>query len=148
TEPKPGYQLEFKVDGCIQGNIILAYYYGNKQYIKDSTRADVNCQISFKGTEALDQGIYIVVMPPDNKYFEVVVDEYQHFRMETSLEKPIANMKVTGSKENKGFYDYLKFINSKKDVTKPWTDRIAELQKADSTGYTETADFKELKEKL
>lgn len=148
TEPKPGYQLDFKVEGCAQGNIILAYYYGNKQYIKDSTRADVNCAFTFKATESLDQGIYIVVMPPDNKYFEVVIDDYQHFKMETTLNKPIADMKVAGSKENKDFYDYLKFINSKKDVTKPWTDRMAELQKADSVGYTETSDFKDLKEKL
>lgn len=148
SEVKPGHRLDFKVDGCAQGNIILAYYYGNKQYIKDSTRADVNCAFTFQGTEALDQGIYIVVMPPDNKYFEVVVDDHQHFRMETSLDRPIASMKVTGSKENKDFYDYLKFINTKKDETKPWTDRIAELQKADSTGYTEAPEFKELKAKL
>lgn len=147
-ETKPGYNLEFKVDGCAEGNILLAYYYGNKQYIKDSARADIDCRFSFKGAESLDEGIYLVVMPPDNKYFELVVDGNQHFKMETSLEKPIAKMRVTNSKENKDFYDYLQFINSKKDVTKPWTDRISELQKADSTGFMETAEFKGLREKL
>jgi thiol-disulfide isomerase/thioredoxin len=148
SAPKPGYQLEFKVDGCVDGNIILAYYYGNKQYIKDSARADVACKFTFKGTESLDQGIYLVVLPPDNKYFEVVIDENQHFKMETTLAQPIASMKVTGSKENNDFYEYLKFINSKRDVTKPWTDRLAELQKADSVGFMNHPEFAGLKEKL
>jgi thiol-disulfide isomerase/thioredoxin len=148
TEPKMGYQLDFKVDGCPEGKVVLAYYYGNKQYIKDSTRVSVSGQFSFKGDNSLDQGIYIVVMPPDNKYFEVVIDDYQHIKMEADYAKPIASMKVTGSEENKRFYAYLKYINDKKDVTKPWTDRIAELQKADSSGYTESAEFKQLRDKL
>jgi len=145
---KPGYQLDFIVDGCQQGKVILAYYYGNKQYIKDSTRVDVSGKFLFKGDTPLEQGIYIVVMPPDNKYFEVVIDDQQHFKMETEFNNPIAGMKVMGSNENKEFYTYLKYIGDKKTVTKPWTDAIQELQKADSVGYTETAEFKVLKEKL
>lgn len=145
---KPGFQLDFKVDGCQQGKVILAYYYGNKQYIKDSTRVDVSGKFLFKGDIPLEQGIYIVVMPPDNKYFEVVIDDQQHFKMETEFNNPIAGMKVTGSNENKEFYEYLKYIGDKKTLTKPWTDAIQELQKADSLGYTETAEFKVLKEKL
>jgi thiol-disulfide isomerase/thioredoxin len=145
---KPGYQLDFKINGCQEGKVILAYYYGSKQYIKDSTRVEVGGKFSFKGTEALDQGIYIVVMPPDNKYFEVVIDDQQHIKMEADFGSEIATMKVVGSDENKQFYDYLKYINDKKTVTKPLTDRMAELQKADSTGYMETAEFKQLKDKL
>lgn len=148
SDVKPSYQLDFKVNGCQEGKVILAYYYANKQYIKDSTRVAVDGAFTFKGLESLDQGIYIVVLPPDNKYFEVVIDDDQNLRMETDFANQIGNMKVTGSDENKRFYDYLKYINDKKIVTKPLTDNISALQKADSTGYTETTEFKELKIQL
>lgn len=145
---KDGYELKFKMEGCPEGKAILAYYYGNKQYIKDSTRVDANGAFTFKGDENLDQGIYIAVMPPDNKYFEVIVDDDQYFSMNSKHKSPVRNMKVTGSEENKRFYDYLGFLETQKDKSKPLTSKADELKKADSLGYQDLPEFKELQDKM
>ena len=145
---KSGYELTFNMEGCPNGTAILAYYYGNKQYIKDSTKVDASGKFVFKGDGDLDQGIYLAVMPPDNKYFEVIVDEDQQFTMASKYTAPVKGMKVTGSDENKRFYDYLNFLEKQKAKSKPLTVKAEELKKADSLGYAELPEFKELQEKM
>lgn len=145
---KSGYELTFNINGCPEGTAILAYYYGNKQYIKDSTKVDATGKFIFKGDENMDQGIYLAVMPPDNKYFEVIVDEDQHFTMTSKYATPVKGMKVTGSDENKRFYDYLNFLETQKVKSKPLTAKAEDLKKSDSLGYAELPEFKELQEKM
>lgn len=145
---KSGYELKFNIEGCSEGTAILAYYYGDKQYIKDSTKIDANGSFVFSGEESLDQGIYITVMPPDNKYFEVIVDEDQQFSMNSKYASPIKSMKVNGSDENKRFYEYLNFLNKQKAKSEPYTKQVQALQEKDSLGYQETPEFEKLKEKM
>ncbi len=138
--------MEFSVKGCPQGNAILAYYYGNKQYIKDSTKVDANGKFVFQGDESLDQGIYMAVMPPDNKYFEVIVDGNQHFTMQSDYNKVVEKMQVKGNEENVRFYKYLRFLNDKKVQSQPLSTQIAELQKADSVGFKDSKEYKKIQE--
>ncbi|MBI1288455.1 MAG: redoxin domain-containing protein [Flavobacteriales bacterium] len=145
---KDGYEIDLNIEGCKPGKAILAYYYGNKQYIKDSTRVDEKGRFVFKGEEALPEGIYIAVMPPDNKYFEVMVDADQHFKMNSKYETPIKSMKVTGSDENTLFYNYLRFLNDQKKKSEPLTSKMEELKKADSLGYKELPEFKKLQDEM
>lgn len=145
---KSGYDIEFKIEGCKPGNAVLAYYYGNKQYIKDSTRVDENGRFVFKGDEPMDQGIYIAVMPPDNKYFEVIIDGDQQFSMTSKYATPVKSMKVSGNEENTRFYNYLRFLNEQKAKSEPLSAQIQELQKADSVGYRETAEFKKIQKQM
>lgn len=148
TAQKKGYEIEFNIDGCQSGTAILAYYYGDKQYIKDSTKIDESGRFVFKGDEALDQGIYITVMPPDNKYFEVIIDGDQHLSMSSKYGNPVNEMKVVGSEENQRFYSYLKFLEAQKAKSKPLTDKAKKLQEADSLGYKDSDEFKNLQEKM
>lgn len=145
---KKGYEIEFNIAGCQPGTAILAYYYGDKQYIKDSTKIDESGRFTFKGDEPLDQGIYITVMPPDNKYFEVIIDADQQFTMNSKYAKPVKEMKVSGSEENKRFYSYLKFLETQKEKSTPFTKQAQQLQEADSVGYKDSEEFKELQEKM
>jgi len=145
---KAGYELEFNIKGCQPGNVILAYYYGDKQYIKDSTKADVNGKFVFKGEESLDEGIYIAVMPPDNKYFEVIIDADQHFSMTSDYSSPINEMKVKGNEENGRFYNYLQFLETQKEKSKPLSQQSQALQKADSLGFRDSKEFKAIQGKI
>ncbi len=109
-----GYQIDVTIDGFTQKELYLGYHYGDKQYLKDTVAVDANGVYSFKGEEALDCGIYLVVMPPDNKYFQILIDEEQHFSIKTAEADPVANMKVENSKDNKLFYDYLSFLGQQR----------------------------------
>jgi peroxiredoxin len=112
TPLQKGYSVKFKVKDVKDTTISLGYYYGDKQYLKDSARVDAQGRFEFKGENRLDPGIYIVIMP-DKNYFELIMDKEQHFSVETEGPKYIDNMKIKGSNDNILFYEYLNFINPK-----------------------------------
>lgn len=107
-----GFEIKINVKGVKDTTCQLAYYFGDKQYIKDSARVDKNGNMVFKGDQELPGGIYLAVMP-NKKYFELIVDKEQKFSMETDTLDYINNMKVKNSKDNEVFYSYLKWISVK-----------------------------------
>ncbi|MFM2201651.1 MAG: hypothetical protein RL040_851 [Bacteroidota bacterium] len=105
-----GYEIKVTIKGIQNQNVQLAYYFGDKQYIRDSAKADANGHLVFKGDEALPEGVYLAVVP-SRKYFEMIVDKEQKFGMETDTVDFIGNMKVKNSKDNELFYEYLNWIS-------------------------------------
>lgn len=104
-----GYQIELDVNGFTGSEAYLAYYYGEKQYIKDTVAA-AGGHFVFQGEESLDPGIYLVVFPPKNNYFEIIVDQDQQFTIETDTADFIANARITGSQDNEVFFGDLQFL--------------------------------------
>lgn len=114
-----GYTIKITVKGLKEGSTcILANYYGDKQYIKDSAIVGPKGEIIFKGKEKFPEGIYLLV-PPSKKYFDFVMDAGQNFSLETDTTDLIKNMKVKGSEENKFFYEYQTFMASKQKEIEP-----------------------------
>jgi len=113
-----GYNVKVKINGLKDSLVYLANYYGEKQYLKDSSKADISGNVVFKGSEKLPGGIYMIVLP-GKKYFELIIDKEQHFSVETDTLEYVKNMKVKNSNENTIFYDYLQFINAKSKEIEP-----------------------------
>ncbi|MCH8902924.1 MAG: redoxin domain-containing protein [Bacteroidetes bacterium] len=111
---KSGYKIKVTIAGVSNQEGYLAYYYGDKQYIKDTVMFDKNGVCVFKGKEPLPGGIYLVVVSPSNNYFEMVVGDEQFFSLETDFSNMVEHMKITGSKENELFYHYVGFVADKK----------------------------------
>ena len=107
-----GYEISISVRGVRDSMCQLAYYFGDKQYIKDSAKADANGSFVFKGSETLPGGIYLAVVP-GKRYFEFILDKEQKFSLKTDTTDFISFMKVEGSKDNEMFYDYLKWITER-----------------------------------
>lgn len=101
-QPKEGYEIKLVVKGLPDVNVLLAYHLGNRQYIKDSTRLDVEGAGIFHGDAPLDQGVYIIILP-DNRYFEFLITEDQYFNIETNNKDIAGGMRFTGSPENSDF---------------------------------------------
>lgn len=128
-----GYEINVKVDGFTASEAYLAYYYGDKQYIKDTASVS-NGAFVFEGEEALDGGIYLVVLPPSNSYFELMVDKDQHFSVETDTVDYVANMKVKGSRENELFYEDIHFLGAKRVRANELNAKIKEVGKGSAEG--------------
>ncbi len=112
---KVGYQVKVKIDGYQGQQAYLGYYYGDKQYIKDTTYIQPNGWFYFEGNENLEGGMYLIVLPPENQFIQVLIDENsQWVSLETKFADMAGNMKVSGSTDNKLFYDYLNFLTAKR----------------------------------
>lgn len=129
---KDAYNIKIKVKGLPKDTVCyLAYYYGDKQYLKDTAKVDANSTFTFTGKSALPGGIYLAVLP-GKKYFEFIVKE-QNFSLETDTNDYVANMKVKDSQENQLFYEYLKYIGGRGktvDSLRKELDKVKENKEA------------------
>ncbi len=104
-----GHDITITVDGFTGEEAYLAYYYWDKQYIEDTVAA-LDGTFQFEGDEPIQQGIYLVVLPPENNYFELVIGADQEFVVTTDTSDLSGNLQIEGSQENALFYRDIKFL--------------------------------------
>jgi len=114
------YEIKGEIIGLQDTSVMLAYYFGGKQYAADTAFSE-NGTFIFEGDETLDGGMYMVVLP-NQQYFDLVISE-QKFSFKTNINSLIESMKFTNSKENTPFYKYLKFISSKQQQVMPLREK-------------------------
>ncbi len=106
-----GYRIEVSIEGYESDQVYLGFRRADKVYSKD-TVAIAEGKYVFEGEEALPPGIYLVLMPPDNKFLEfVVTKDEQHFSVATKAPSFYKNMKFRGSEENRLLHEYQSFMN-------------------------------------
>ncbi len=107
-----GYRISIKIEGTIEGDVLLAYHFGDRQFLKDTARLEQAGLFVFEGQQRLDPGMYLVVLP-GQKFFEVIVDKNQHFGITTKIDEFIEKTTFERSPDNEAFYEYLRFISQK-----------------------------------
>lgn len=124
-----GYEIQVKIADFDESELYLAYYLGDKQYIQDTVYKAEDGSFTFTGEEPLGGGVYLVVMPPENQFFQILVDDQnQRFSVETSVgAAQVENTRFTGSNDNNLFYDYLRFIAEKRPLAEQIQQKMASL---------------------
>lgn len=131
-----GHNLSFKVSGITRDYALLAYQLGNKQYIKDSAKVNPDGSVVFKGDSVYPAGIYMLVYTPKNDYFEFFVEgNGEQLSIETKAENPIKNAKIKNSPGNKLFFDYLNFLDKKREESKKYQENYTLFK----DGYPDSA---------
>ncbi|MCX6266491.1 MAG: DUF4369 domain-containing protein, partial [Bacteroidetes bacterium] len=115
------YIIKFKINGVKGTTCMIAYYYSNGTYLKDTLKVDGLGRCTYKSPADLARGLYVLVIT-DKIYFDLVINNDHKFSMETSLDDPINKMVIKGSPENDLFYKYLRYNRS-------MFDQIQELDK-------------------
>ncbi len=139
-----GHQIKVHIKGFEEKNLLLGYYYGDKQYIRDTAFIESDGWAYFEGEEALAPGIYLLILPPDNQFIQVLIDsQNQWISLETTMpiEDATRHMKVKDNGDNQLFFDYLRFLDGKRREVESINQEL-ESAEADS------AKSKRLKEKL
>ena len=104
---KNNYKISGEIIGLQDSSVMLAYYFGGKQYATD-TAIVTNGRFTFEGNKTLKGGMYLVVLS-ENQYFDIIISE-QHFSFSTELNNLIGAMTFKNSQENPPFYEHLNFI--------------------------------------
>jgi thiol-disulfide isomerase/thioredoxin len=120
-----GYQISVTIDEFEEDTVFLAYRRADKVYSRD-TAALVSGKFIFKGEKALPTGIYLILMPPDNKYFEFVVSEKeQQFEMITKAPDYYGNLTFNNAPDNQLLYDYQNYMNDKVKESQTYQENLA-----------------------
>ena len=112
-----GYKIQFHITGLKDTICLIANYYGNGTYIKDTIKLDKSGRCTYIAPADLPKGIYIFIIN-DKNYFDFIMNNDQRFSMEADKSGPLKTMVVKGSPENSLFYDYLKFNKKEYDNVK------------------------------
>ncbi|MFT3703181.1 MAG: DUF5106 domain-containing protein [Agriterribacter sp.] len=108
-----GYQFKVTLKPFSSGFLYLGHHFGNKQYIVDSVPINSNSEATFIGKEKLFGGVYMVIFPKKNGWFEMLVDKQQHFSVSADTTDIIGKTKFTNSPDNDLFQEYQKLAQQK-----------------------------------
>jgi thiol-disulfide isomerase/thioredoxin len=118
------YNINFSIADYENDTLIVGYYYGDKQLVKDTVFATKKGEFSFKGNEKLGGGMYLGLMKPDNSFVQFLVGEAdQNFDIKFS-KKDVAKVAFKNSKENTLFYEYMEYIRNKSKEAEPLRDTL------------------------
>lgn len=142
-----GYHVRFKIGGYSYPHALIAYYFGEKQFVVDTVHRDETGYYTLKGDTIMRGGLYIFAMVKEIKdpkkpeklsfealnYFEFLLDskDNQVFTLETDSANLVENMKVTGSLQNEIFYGDIRFIAKQRQKAEALQAEIKELKDAE-----------------
>lgn len=136
------YQIVVKINKAPNTKFFIGYYYGDKQYIKDSATTNASGEMVFKGKDKLQGGIYLIASYDKALLFDFVVTE-QNFSLETDTLDYSSHMKVKGSIENTAFFDYSRFTTKIGEELTP-----LEVAYKNAKSKNDTAAMRENREKI
>ena len=114
---KPKYTIKGRVDGLKDTVIYLGNYYGKSPYYNDTTRVDSKGNFEFEGKTPDQIGKYMIILPGP-KFFDIIVDQ-ENIDIVCSADNDINKLVVRESENNKRFFEYIRFINTKRAQREP-----------------------------
>lgn len=121
-----GYTIKFRLHGVKDTTCLVAYYYSNSTYVKDTLKVDGSGRCTYKAPADLPKGLYVLVIT-DKVYFDFVVNNDRKFSLETSREDPVNKMVIQDSPENELFYKYLRYNRDRYDEIRDLENRSKAL---------------------
>lgn len=104
---EPGnYAIKVRIKGFKNVKLYLADNFADKQYFRDTCLLDATGTGTFTGAPKLQRGMYMIVFPELNFWFELPVTDDQTFYFEADTSMDETKIKVTGSLENEAFVKY------------------------------------------
>ncbi len=133
SSPAGGYKIEVEIKHFQGDSLFLGYYFGKGQYLKDTALIDKG-KFTFEGDDHLAPGVYLLVIPPDNKFIHVIIsDDEQKFSLSVDLDNIVPSAKFKGSDENDIYYNYLREL----DKRRPLADTLKKQMALDSLHKTD-----------
>jgi len=103
------YKYTFKISG-IKDTCVMGYYFAseNNTIPFDTAICDKNGVVVFSGEKKINNGMYFFYN--QSVYIDFLINNEYEFTLETDTLKPVANAKLTGSLENKHFFEFQRFM--------------------------------------
>jgi len=113
TWAQTGYNIKVTIKPFRTGWLFLGYHFGKKQYLLDSSRINSQGQATFQGKEKLFGGVYLIVYPRKNGWFEILVDKQQNFSVVADSSDVLNKSQFVNSLDNQVFNQYQRFAQQK-----------------------------------
>jgi thiol-disulfide isomerase/thioredoxin len=121
---KPNFTVRIDVENYTNDTLIIGYYFGEKQLVKDTLFASKKGKFVWNREEKPEAGVYLALLKPENTFIQFLVgDSENNFSMSLDA-KDLAKVGFSKSQENKLFYDYLDFLKDRRVTADTMRARI------------------------
>jgi len=127
----PPCHINVTIDGFQGGKCKLVGIYGDQSFIALPAFTVTGAEIVVTKDEAFPSGLYYLILP-EEQVVQILLDTDQQFSIHTSLDDPIGAAKITGSIDNKLFYESLLYETDYQKAVGPLIEKINELKKANA----------------
>lgn len=124
-----GYNIKITLKDYSADEIYLGYTFADKKYLKDTAKAVKKGVFVFEGKEPLTGGVFFIYTP-NKLFFEVLVDENQHFSIESDTLNFVKNAKIKDSELNTVFFDFVNRAAPKQGEIATLDKKLRGLDKA------------------
>ncbi len=124
------HKIEISSPNYDKDKIVIGYYFGDRQLVLDTIEKNNNSKFVLEGNEPLKQGVYLLLLVPNNRYIQFIVNENEQkfsIKIDTS---DLGNPIISGSKDNKLFLDYVNYLNERSEENKSLTEEIKNNESA------------------
>lgn len=118
------HKVEIEVINYQEDIIIIGYYFGDRQLVLDTLQRNENDKFILEGEEALNEGVYLLLLSPKNRYIQFIINkDEQNFSISLDT-ADLSNPVITGSPDNQLFLDYVTYLNSQSNENQKLTQQI------------------------
>ena len=127
TNAQNGHNIKVDIEGYSEPELYLGFYYGDKTLIQDTAKISDQGSYVFQGDEPLEPGMYLVVLAPNNDFFQILVDKnQQQFEIKTKRDQLTGAVQFNNSSENDLLYDYLRFLGQVRPKAEKYQKLLSE----------------------
>ncbi len=120
-----GYHISIHLANSTDSVLYLAHYYGDKQYIDDTSSViDKKGIYLFEGKNNLPDGMYIIAGQKKNKYFDFFISAEQQFDFQCDPADVAGSMRTKNSPENQLFFSYVAYLAHMQKTALPWQAKM------------------------
>ncbi|WP_343700388.1 redoxin domain-containing protein [Chitinophaga sp.] len=134
-----GYNITVQLKGYTGGTVYLGHYMGKTTYVMDSARMDQQGVAVLKGKETQPGGIYLIVLPGKQRYFEILLDKQQTFSIVADTTDLAGKTEFRNSEDNAMFSAYNRYIATMAGEMEQVQRRTAAARTAQDTAAVRAA---------
>jgi thiol-disulfide isomerase/thioredoxin len=123
-----GSNISFNISDYTNDTLIIGYYYGEKQLVKDTVFSKSPGKFIWKSKEALEDGMYLGLIKPENTFIQFLIDGGKQ-DFDISFQKDnVAKVAFKNSKINTDFYGYMDFLKAQGEKSSKLKEQIKKLE--------------------
>lgn len=105
-----GYNITVQLKGYTAGTVYLGHYMGKSTYVMDSAKMNQQGVAVLTGKEKQPGGIYLIVLPGKQRFFEILLDKEQAFSVVADSSDLTGKTEFRNSADNALFSAYNRYI--------------------------------------
>lgn len=141
------YQINVTVKNYDQDRLILAHYLGSTILVDDTAHIAKDGSFTFADEKSLPAGVYLLVLPPDNKYVEIFITETEkQYRVTFDAVTLTKDIVFENAPDNTLFYEYVKFSAENRAKMEALIETIQASREAGKEVKKEEAELEKLQQ--